>query len=229
MYSFYAPYIVALQTHTAPVAPTAALTPQFLQMEVGLQLLNLVQLFVSAIVNCAVFRAVLHPERSRFAYLRLGIAELLVVVLIFLAGIAFFVLMLLVMIPLGFVLGVAMVASHGDPTTLAVILPITVLVVLFVGLFVVLRFAVAAPMIVDDGKFHLFDAWIVTRGHFWSLFAITISLLLIGLLAEIVILILLVAIGLAGVGAIAGGFTCSRDWRPCWRSTWCSPFHFSAR
>ena len=54
--------------------PLASLnSPDVRRMQSLLQLFNLVQLFVAMVVYCAAFRAVLHPERSAFAYLRVGL------------------------------------------------------------------------------------------------------------------------------------------------------------
>ena len=63
----------------AASAPT--FSPQVLQLQGSAQLLNFAQLAVSAVLYCAVFRAVLHPEKSSFASLRVGAEEFYVGVL----------------------------------------------------------------------------------------------------------------------------------------------------
>jgi hypothetical protein len=201
--AIYAPYVAAAQAHTIPTAPPT-MTPQMLQADTWLQLFNLVQVLVTAVVNCAVFRAVLHPERSAFAFLRLGLTDLLVFVLIFMAVIVMAVVMVIVMIPVGVVMGFMMVMAHGSTTALLVAAPLVVLAVLMGMLAFALRFALAPAMVVDDGKFHLFDAWVLTRGHFWTMFAVAISLVLIAIVAELVFLVFAVAAGGAGLVAIAG-------------------------
>ena len=59
-----------------------AMMPQMMAIQGWIWLLNLISLFMHVVLYCAVFRAVLHPEQSRFAYLRLGICELLLFVLL---------------------------------------------------------------------------------------------------------------------------------------------------
>ena len=59
----------AAQSRSGP-PDFSAFAPQAAQLQGLIQLLNLANLLVGATIYCAVFRAVLHPERSTFAYLR---------------------------------------------------------------------------------------------------------------------------------------------------------------
>jgi hypothetical protein len=183
---------------------TATLSPAVLQLQGMAQLLNLAQLFVSAVMYCAVFRAVLHPERSSFAYMRAGAVEFFVAVLVIGGGIALFIGILVVMIPVGIIAAVFAVAAHGSPVVFAILLPIVGLVMLIAILVVGLRFVFVGPMIVADGKFHLFESWALTRGHFGSLFLIGLSLLGVFLVFDIVLLALILALGAGAVGALGG-------------------------
>jgi hypothetical protein len=81
-------------------------------------------------------------------------------------------------------------------------------VAMIVALFyLLLRFSLVGPMMVDDGKFHLGESWTLTRGKVGSLFVIGLLLILILLLAEIVVLAVLIAVGSVGLGAAAGGLS----------------------
>jgi hypothetical protein len=155
------------------------------------------------VVWCAAFRAVLHPEQSRFGFLRLGAAEFFVVVLLVGAYMAFFISLLMAGLVAGIVIALLAVVHL---VWLAVIVGIAAAVAFFVAsIYVVLRFSMVGPMIVDDGKFHLGESWVLTRGHVGSLFATGLLLFLIAIVANIVLMILLVAIGAGALTAIAGG------------------------
>ena len=87
--------------------------------------------------------------------------------------------------------------------------------VLIVGLiYVLLRFAFVVPMMVDDGQFHLFDAWSLTKGHVGSLFVIGLCLVRIAIAAELVLGAFLVALGRRGARARRPG-----AWGTCRRSS----------
>ena len=178
--------------------------PQILQFEGALQLFNLLQLAMSAVIYCAVFRAVLFPERSSFAYMRVGAAELFLVVLIIGGFVAFFIGLLVVMIPVGILIGVVAAVTHGTGVALAALLPILMLVLMVGVLILSLRFVFVGPMMVEDGKFHLFESWTMTRGRVGSLFLLALCLLGVLLAAELVILIPFVGIAVAAIAALGG-------------------------
>jgi len=198
-------YLGMIGAMAAGGTPTQSMmTPQYAQMQGLVQLLNLVQFFVSAVVYCAVFRAVVHPEQSAFAYLRVGLAELFLALLILGAFIVMFIAMLVIMIPVGILFAVVAVASHGAGIGFAIVIPIVILA-LFVAILVFgLRFSLVGPMLVDDGKFHLFESWTLTRGRLGSLLLLALGLFGLFLAIDIVILILLVAIAAAVVTAAGG-------------------------
>jgi hypothetical protein len=201
--SIYGGMFSSMAAGGPPTLPMATMSPHLAQMEGIGQLLNLVQLFVSSVVYCAVFRSVVHPEKSSFAYLRIGAPEFLLAVLTVAGAIAAFVAMLVVMIPVGIVAGVLMATTHSG-VVLAIILPLAVLASLIGLLFVALRFSMVGPMMVDDGHFHLFESWNLTRGKVGSLFLIALGLVGVLLVFEILILAVLIGIGAGAVGALGG-------------------------
>jgi hypothetical protein len=204
--ALYAPvYLAMFAAARSGAGPSAfqAVNPQLMQMQSISYLLNIVQLIVSSIVWCAVFRAVLHPERGQFAFLRLGVVEFYVVVLLIGGYFAFVVGLLLPIIVLAIVI-VALVAMHQ--ILAAVIIGVVAGIALMIALvYVLLRFSMVGPMIVDDGQFHLGESWNLTRGHVGSLFMIGFLLVIVALAAEIVLGIVMVAVGAGGLIAIAGG------------------------
>jgi hypothetical protein len=183
-----------------------AIMPQMMQMQGLSQLVNLVSLLVAAVVYCAVWRAILHPEKSAFAYMRVGLPEFFVVVLTIAAIIVFAIAMVILTVPFAIVIGVIAATSHGAAAGAAIGLGIALfVVVLLVALVVVgLRFSFAGPMMVEDGAFHLSESWAMTRGKLGSLLLITLGLIGIGILAELVILTVLLAIGGAALVSLGG-------------------------
>jgi hypothetical protein len=164
--------------------------------------LSIVGGFVGAMLSCAVFRAVLKPEEGRLAYLRLGAAEVFLFLLTFGLAILFIVAMLVTVIPLVMVVVIASVVHAGGvAVTIAVAGGLALLALL---IFVLLRLSVAGPMMVEDGQFHLTDAWALTRGHISELLLVGISLFVILFLIEVVLGAFALAIGLAFLAQAAG-------------------------
>jgi hypothetical protein len=166
-------------------------------------LINILQIGISSVIWCAVFRSVLHPERSQFAYMRVGATEFFVAVLLIGAGFVLGIGLVGVILVAAIVIALLAVMHL---VWLAVIVGILAAVAAFAALiYFGLRFSMVGPMIVEDGKFHLGESWALTRGHVGSLFMIGLLLFVVALLAEIVLVILLVAIGAGALTAIAGG------------------------
>ena len=186
----------------------SALMPQMM-MTSGLSwLINLGQLLVSAIINCAVWRAVLHPEKRGFAYLQLGAPELLFMVLTVAAIFALIILLFLVMIPVAILVGVTAGvsgANHGGAAAVALMIPIVMLVVAVLLVLIGLRFVFIGPMMVDDGKFHFGESWTLTKGHVGALFVIVLGLIGIALVLELLIGAIMVGLGAAGFMGVIGG------------------------
>ncbi len=204
-----APFYMALFTELARAGSGGqppdmqAFQPMALQMQGASYLLDLVGAATGAVVYCAVFRSVLHPEQNRYGYLRVGAPELFTLVLMIAGYIAFVIALLVAMIPIIIVVGI-LVATHA--VAAAIIFGVVIGVAAVVAaIYVALRFSLVVPMMVDDGKFHLMESWALTRGKVWSLFMVGLITVLILLLAEIVVLAIFGVAGFAGLAAIAGG------------------------
>jgi hypothetical protein len=165
-------------------------------------LLSIVGAFIGATLSCAVFRAVLKPEEGRFAYLRLGAAEVFLFLLTFGVAILFIVALLVTFIPL---VMVAVIAAVVHAAGAAVMIAVAGgLCLLALVIFVLLRLSVAGPMMVEDGQFHLTDAWALSRGHVSELLLVGILLFVILILIEVVFGAFALAIGLAFLAQAAG-------------------------
>jgi len=177
----------------------AAILPQMQQAQALGLLLGFASLFLNTVVICAIYRAVLRPEQSQFGYLRVGSAELFLFVFTIGAVIAFSIAAVVVAIPLVII---GAVVGHGSlvgGVTFGVIAGIVAVIgVIYIGL----RLSLIGPMMVDDGQFHLGDAWTLTRGKAGSLFLIGFVLIVLILVGEVV----LASLGFAGIAAAAGGF-----------------------
>jgi hypothetical protein len=98
------------------------------------------------------------------------------------------------------------VAAHGGPggLVIGILIPIFVAAIMVVLAIVGLRFAFVGPMIIEDGKFHLFESWAMTRGRVGSLFLIALGVFGIFLLIDLVLLVLVVALGAGAVASLGG-------------------------
>jgi hypothetical protein len=209
-FSLLAPYYVSLfgemfRAAQAGQAPAAAgMPPEMFTLQALSQVLNLVQVAVSSVIYCAVFRAVLHPEQSAWAYMRLGAPEFFLGMLTFGAAMAFGLGIVVLIIPVAIIVGIAAAVSHSV-AAVAILIPLFVIALIIAIFVVAVRFSLVGPMIVDDGKFHLLESWHATRGKAGSLFLVALALFGIFLAIEIVAVAIVVGVG-AAVLAGSGGF-----------------------
>jgi len=199
----FIPIIQAAQSGgTASPPDVQAMMPRMLQLQGVSMLFNLGLLLVRAVLLCAVFRSVLHPERSLFGYVRLGMAEFFIAILTFAAGIVAFIVALIVIAPLAVAVGVTAAGHHWAAAAGIGVVGVLILTVALI--YVALRFSLLGPMIVQDGRFHFGDAWAVTRGHVGSLFLVALLLFLILLVAEFLVSIVMTLVGGGMFAAIIG-------------------------
>jgi hypothetical protein len=197
---------VAMQAAASGQSPEAinqAMLPQMMMMQGTSYLLQIGGLFLSAVLFCAVTRSIVHPERGSFAYLRVGAPELYLALVSFGAGFAIALAIMVFAIP--FVIVIVILAMQKMVLAAVVVGILAAVVLIVASLYIALRFAFVVPMMVEDGQFHLFDAWSRTKGHVGSLFVIGVCLVLIAMAAELVIGALVIGLGLAALGVSAGG------------------------
>src|SRR5580658_8388104 len=148
----------------------------------------LVQLLVGSMIICAATRAIVHPRQGVIAYLRIGGPEIFLAFILILAVIAYIAVVLAFVFGLHGIVGF-MTAQHMGAATRYVVLGAALLFVAAI-VYVLLRFAFVVPMMVDDGRFHLFGSWGRTRGR-------VVSLLLIGLALFVIELIVAAALSVS--------------------------------
>lgn len=197
LFGTIAPAFVDLMRHSmdgSQPSPADMMNLQLRWMAVNGPLM-VCSLVAKAILMCAVFRAVLRPEQSRFGYLQLGVTEVLVglvylcvAILIFMASCAGMVVML------GFTIAAAF-ASKGAAVGIGLVLAVALGVML---VWLIARLALALPMTFDDGRFRMFEAWQLSKGHALQLF-------FVWLVAFAVVLVLELVVGSVFGVAIIGG------------------------
>jgi hypothetical protein len=140
------------------------LLPRLIRMQSGMMLFQLLfwlwSTGVKAVICSAVFRAVLEPKESRWAYLRLGPQEgwltLLFLVEYVLAYIAIFIVALLGMV----LVAIVGVGAGGNSVSAMFGTGIVVgLAALGLFLWLALKLSMAAPMTFVDRQFRLFESW----------------------------------------------------------------------
>lgn len=145
----------------------------------------------------AIYRSVLEPRNSAFAYLRLGAQELWMLFV----GVVLFLLALTALAAAGLVIVLAALAlgAGRDPMTpwaggVAAVLSLAAL-----GGFTWagLRLSLALPMTFSERKFALFAAWPLTRGRVWKLLGVSLALGLIVVIIELLLMSLVAGAGLA--------------------------------
>jgi hypothetical protein len=174
-----------------------ALAPRMQQVQAIGSLLSLVGLLINGVLICAVFRAVLHPEDRRYAYLRIGVAEIIQAVMFIVITIVFVLGALIAAIPIGIV---AAIIGQGSPAGAAGFGVVAVLAIFAAMIYVGLRLSFIMPMMIDDGEFDLGRAWRLTTGRVGSLFLIGLMLMVMLFVGEIVIFGAVLAVLVATVG-----------------------------
>ena len=177
--------------------------PWVMQAQSMIYLFDIASFAVSAVISCAVFRAVLYPEQGRFAYLRLGACELYLAFLILAGSFVLGIGVAVAMIPILIVI-FSLAAFHAGAA--AAVVGVVAGVAAFAGLiYLLLRVSLVGPMMVDAGKFRLIEACALTKGKVAGLLAIALVLVLIIMAAELVHGLVLLAVGFGVVAVLAGG------------------------
>lgn len=152
---------------TSPLEMGTAMVPLY-----GIQFLMMI---AQLVLWAAVYRAVLRPQESAAAYLRLGGDELR----LFLLGLIYMIIaMVLVFLPLA-LMGAAAgftATAGGEPDLvrmggmIALMLLVGLLLFMLV-IFLSVRFALAWPLTFLRRQIVLGEAWRLSRGNFWPMFA----------------------------------------------------------
>lgn len=147
----------------------------------------LVMILVLIVLYAAVFRAVLFPEQSKMAYLRLGGDELRLLGLIFILLLGWTIgtaLFGVVIALIGAAVGVLFSPGRLGLNIAAIIF---VLVLTAGIIFVSVRLSLAAPLTLARRKIMIGPAWRLTYGRFWTLFGVYLALWLAALIISLIV------------------------------------------
>lgn len=185
-----------LQENRGETDPTEILNRLAPLAPVGL-LLGPLALLYSAMLSCAVFRAVLRPGEGGPGLLRLGGDELRVA----LATLVLFLLAVGVGIGLSIALIALIAAGAAAGGGLAVLISIVAVIATFCAvIWITVRLSMALPMTFYEKRVRVFESWRLTKGRFWPLFGMyllsTVLVILISLLGTVI---------LFPLAALAGG------------------------
>lgn len=165
----------------------------------------IVMILVGLVMSAAAFRAVIRPEAKSAAFLRLGGDELrlfgLAIIWFVMNAILYFVLVMLLAVVAGGVIAAGDGRGVGAAFAIgfAIALPILALMI-----FIHIRLSPAIPLTILRRKIVIGEAWRLTKGNFWTLFAgyfVIVLLLIAGYL-----LVITVAMGPYFTSFAAGGF-----------------------
>jgi hypothetical protein len=198
--AFYRDAISSAQSGASP-----ATNPEFLRIQAELNRFQPLQIVLSlvslSIINSAIFRAVLEPQNSRWAYLRLGAQELwvgLTTVVFYLVAVAAAV---VAVIP---VIVITAIAAQSPSWTTGLIVFLLGCGAAFFVIWVCLRLSLGIPMSFAQKNFRLFESWSMTKGLGWKLFGVGLAVFAIIIAIEFA-LILVAASVFAASGVAQSG------------------------
>jgi hypothetical protein len=134
----------------------------------------LLTLVVYVVLFAAVERAVLKPEQAGFFYLRLGMDELRLLVLTVLFVVVYYAVMVALFLLVALVAG----ASGSAGAAAGMVLLVIPALIAFTAWYYV-RFGLAFPLTIMRGKIVIGEAWRISRGRFWPLFAASLVVIVI--------------------------------------------------
>ena len=137
-----------------------------------------VMMIYLSVIYCAIYRAVLKPAESGRAYLRFGRDEWNMFLLMMLS-----VVLVLAVELAGVGIGVGIYATPLLTEAKFSLIAVVVLALLALLPVVLVRWSLAGPVIVAEGRFDLGRAWSLTRGRLWPMVGM---LLLAGILGWVV-------------------------------------------
>ena len=164
-------------------------------------ILWLLGLIVRVMLAGAIFRAILEPRESRWAYLRLGMGEVMLTLVVICLSIL---LTVGIMVWTGVTVGICFAlwqASHAAAIGVGIVSCLAMLIGVF---WVSLRLSLAAPMSFAEKNFRLFESWKLTRGNAVNLLLVAIILVVMIFVVEAVVIAVVMAVGLGAAGVMGG-------------------------
>lgn len=148
-------------------------------------LMTVLSLAGRAVLICAVFRAVLEPQKSAFAYLRLGAQELWVGLVLIVESILLALSIICAIIPVAIVVTILGVSHQAGAAVAAGF--IGAAIIAGVAIWLVVRFSMALPLSFVERRFALFESWNFTKGHAGNLFLTALLVIVLVILMEMIV------------------------------------------
>jgi hypothetical protein len=197
-------------------APDPEFMRQMMQAQSNMTAVNLLfwlwSSFIRAVLCAGIFRAVLVPADTSWAYLRLGARELWLTLLFVVEQVLLMIVVFVVALVIAVLAAVAgfsggengMMAAAGTAFAGAA-------VAVIILVWVALRLSMAAPMTFVDNQFRLFESWSLTKGQGWRLLGVALLVIVFVIGVEILIGAVLLGTLFAAGGSLAalhgdGGF-----------------------
>lgn len=130
----------------------------------------MVTLVFSAIITCAIYRAVLGGHSPRFGFLRLGADEVRQVALSFVLALVIIVVTLLSAVALAILGGLlSLLAGAFSQAIVPVIGALTAVAAMGFNIWLMVRLSMVSVQSFDEGHFNLTGSLRLTHGKFWAL------------------------------------------------------------
>ncbi|AZS20548.1 MULTISPECIES: hypothetical protein [unclassified Caulobacter] len=189
-------------------APDPEFMRQMLQAQSGMTAANLLfwlwSTFLKAVFCAAVFRAVLTPKASSWAYLRLGSREMWLTLLLLVEQVLIMIVAFVVALVIAVLAAVAGVSGGENGAMAAVTTAFAgAAVAIAVLVWLALRLSMAAPMTFADNQFRLFESWALTKGQGWRLLGVALLVVVFVIGVEILIGAVLLGTVFAAGGSLA--------------------------
>lgn len=192
----------AMQTLEGATSPTPEDVAPFMAAVAGVMVLVVpLGLLLGAVLNAAVARSVLEPQKSDFGYMRLGADEFRVLAVTLVLAILAFLGFGVLSFAGGVIAGIAG-AALGDMGWLVGFLIGLALVA--VAIWLAARFSLAVPITLTERKIAIFDSWRVTKGRELPIIGMAILAFIMTIVVSILFSIMLFPVTL-GFG-ISGGW-----------------------
>ncbi|MDR3511276.1 MAG: hypothetical protein P4L73_06560 [Caulobacteraceae bacterium] len=160
------------------------------------------QVVFFAVLNCAIYRAVLRPFESGTGYLRLGRDEFRMVAVIAMLFMIWLAILFVVSVVVTLAAGTIGVFGGAPGALIGVVVDVAVFCL---AIWVLVRLSLAGPMTFDQRRLVVFGSWSFTRTAFWPLTGAYILASLLG--GVIVALMMVISSGIIAAAFMATGGT----------------------
>tara|TARA_R110002124_G_scaffold286941_1_gene469369 strand:+ start:1196 stop:2077 length:882 start_codon:yes stop_codon:yes gene_type:complete len=176
-----------------------------------------VSLLFGSVMNAAVVRSVVRPEQSAFGYLRLGMDELRTLAVTIVLAVLYGIFMMVAAMAVGILAGFA---ANADIPALWILVVLAGLGLVVLLVWLAVRFSLAVPITVAEGRIAIFDSFAMTRKHVWPLIGMAIIAwimsMVVGLLGGLVALPVTMLLGTGGDLATMDGQTTLQILQAAW-------------